>query len=171
MVALLTSKGESAILRRWNIVTGAEMSSFQMGMNKVSLAVFAKNNKMLVTGYRQEICVWNAEGDCWTRLTTINHPSHVCDVTRSGDVIAPAWGDSICFWRAHSGEKMGEYRGHTSPIESLHFSPQEDRLVSASHDGTLRNKTRSIVTFSWSHSSSRLRHVLSGWQTHRRGCR
>lgn len=137
IIALLTAEGEPATVKRWNIETGEEVSSSQIEMDEVRQAVFAKNNKMLVSGHDSKICVWNVEGDCWKLTTTIHQDWWAFDVTRTGDVIASGYQD-IYFWDARSGEKLGEYPGHTGGITSVAFSPQEDRLVSTSYDNTLR---------------------------------
>ena len=90
MVALLTSKSESAIVQCWDGKTGVEMSSLQIEMVEVEGAVFANNNKMLVTGHASdilimeignEIRVWNLEGGCWTLSTTIREDWNAFGVT------------------------------------------------------------------------------------------
>ena len=138
MVALVTSESESAIVQCWDSKTGVEMSSLQIKMEEVKGAVFANNNKMLVTRHFMKICVWKLEGDSWSRTTTINTGWIVFDVTRSGDLIASINYKDIHLWNAESGEQLAVYQGHTDPRMSLQFSFQGDRLVSTSHDKTLR---------------------------------
>jgi WD40 repeat protein len=41
-------------------------------------------------------------------------------------------------WDAHTGQEVHTLKGHTEPVTSVAFSPDGQRLVSASQDNTIK---------------------------------
>jgi WD40 repeat protein len=145
IAALITPfyRDKPTVVRYWNIDTGEDIKSLQITGYAYAVwrAAFAKKNTMLVTDHMNEIRVWDLEGDRATLTTAIHLPLAVdaFDVTRSGEVVVVGCDDfAIRLYDAQSGAKLAVYRGHNDYLWSLRFSPQGDRLVSTSHDGTTR---------------------------------
>ena len=46
--------------------------------------------------------------------------------------------DTVRIWDVESASEFTVIRGHTKPIEHVEFSPDGNRLLTASHDGTAR---------------------------------
>jgi WD40 repeat protein len=160
--ALFVSEDEPAVMKRWNIVTGDEVKSLRIATDEIYCTVFSKNNTVLITGHQNKICVWTLDDDTSSLSTTINGDWRVTaiDVTRSGDVIASGGDDGVIrLFDASSGDPLAVYRGHTQPITSVVFSPQEDRLVSTSRDETVRIWDTRKEAWSLSSSGS-MRHVV-----------
>jgi WD40 repeat protein len=154
--ALFVSEGEPAVVKRWNLETGDEVKSLQIAMDEIECAVFSKDNTVLLSGHEYKICVWSLDSDSPSLYTTIYGDwgeTWAIDVTRSGDVIASSGFDGVIRLFDASGAPLAIYHGHTTPLRSVVFSPQEDCLVSTSMDGTVRVwDTRKEA---WSLSNSR----------------
>jgi len=70
------------------------------------------------------------EGDIRAAPAIAIHPD--CNLAAIG------YGDEILIWDLRSGEQIAELKGHKHNVKSLAFSPDGERLVTGSLDGTVR---------------------------------
>jgi WD40 repeat protein len=127
---------DGAFVKYWNVNTGEELKFFPFTMEGIQHARFTKNNAILVTKHKEEIRIWNLDGDCSTLSMTIPSSIDAFDVLQSGDVVAGACRESgdhtIRFWDVNTGAKLATFHNFTS-MRSLQFSPQGDYLLSISY--------------------------------------
>jgi WD40 repeat protein/tetratricopeptide (TPR) repeat protein len=133
----------------WDTRSGAKLSEFGDQSEDLvrALALSTDGQRLLTGSYDKTATVWNAvNGVPIAKLT--GHESPVIAVALSasghravtGSGFMPGDGDaSVRLWDADSGQQLAVFRGHTSGVTSVGFvSESEDRVFSASSDGTVR---------------------------------
>ena len=100
---------------------------------------FSPNSKHFVTGAEGKTAtVWDVKTG--KPLRTIQHSGQVADVAYSpdGKWVASTNGKKVRIWEAGSGDEKWTLEGHTRGVHHLCFSPNGNRLATASEDQTLK---------------------------------
>jgi WD40 repeat protein/serine/threonine protein kinase len=137
--------GEPGEVKVWDAATGEELRSLKGHRRFVNAVAFGPDGKRLATlGRDNAVKVWDTQTG--QELMTLKVGSSVFgslafspDGTRlAGSNSRPAGrtfpntaGD-VTVWDAHTGNVLLSLRGHTTGVESITFSPDGKRLVSAS---------------------------------------
>ena len=84
----------------------------------------------------QDPAQWSLPEDAIARIGK----GYITDIKYSPDGTQLAVGSSIGIWlyNANTGDPLALLTGHTKPVTVIAFSPNGDKLVSGSYDGTLR---------------------------------
>jgi FOG: WD40 repeat len=103
-----------------------------------------EGTRLVCAGYGGQIIVadWQSGERLWENERFPRHSaaSRVASFSPSGDLlVTPYHEDSrrLVIWKAATGERLGELRGHTKAVTGITFTG-EQRLVSWSTDGTIR---------------------------------
>ncbi|KAF6264277.1 flagellar associated protein [Scenedesmus sp. NREL 46B-D3] len=101
-----------------------------MGPDQVSVAS---------VGLDKGIFLWDIRKDTPVRVVPDAHLHEITCVAinRAGTLIATGGADcAVKLWDFGSGRPVGMYAGHTSTVNKLQFSPDDNQLASVANDGT-----------------------------------
>jgi len=104
---------------------------------------FSENGKVLASGDSQgTIKIWNfAKGKCVKKLEKA-HPENGITWIRFNESLSIIYSSSFDkILKSHglkSAALMKEYKGHSGPISNFHLMEDDDRMLTASGDGTMR---------------------------------
>jgi len=135
--------GAKDTVRVWDAETGAEQEIFQHEDNVNALA-FSLDGRRIVSGASDEtVRVWDLMGSS-TQRGSHARDIHVNKVFLSPDgrrmATRPFGMDGLLvpIWDTESGRIQGFLRGHEGGVRSVAFSPDSQRIVTGSWDGTVR---------------------------------
>ncbi len=152
----LVSGGTDSTLCVWNVADGSELLRFEGHEKWVSSVVVTPDGRSVLSGSNDRTArVWNIETG--EELFAVSHPAPVWSVAVSpdgryfatgtgGEPDGPMWmlnikqsdDNRIRYWGMWAGKLRREMTGHTHVIKSLAFTPDTQRLLSGSFDGSLR---------------------------------
>ena len=82
-----------------------------------------------------------ATGRAGARIARLRYQPMVCALSPTGDRVVLGEGypsNAMYLYDAHTGELLGNLKGHENELKQAHFSPDGTRLVSAAYDRTAR---------------------------------
>jgi len=136
---LLMSRDENAIVRVWEVGTGACRHVFRADGFLTSSpkgTQVASHNRLL----GKEIVLWDVEkGVCIRRIS--GHNKGILGVAYSpqGDQIVSGGRDmTVRLWDVETGECRETMIGHTGDVKMVLFSPKGDHIASVGDDNTVR---------------------------------
>lgn len=139
---LLAAYGPHGVPRVWDTGTRSEFPTFTTERAK-SLA-FSPDGATLALGHRNSITLWNVTKTGMQERKMIHSNirpfNHVLLFSPDGKILLDAYWSgrsSLQLWAVDTGRSLGVLSGHTEPIETLVFSPDEKTLASGSQDGTV----------------------------------
>jgi WD40 repeat protein len=172
----IVSGGWDGTVKMWDAVRGDEILSLSGHKHNVACVRFSPDGKRIVSAsYDHTIKVWDAETGA-SLLTLTGHKGWVMSVAYSpnGDRIVSGSGGvdmqgkplpgEIKVWDAATGAALVTYTGHTGPIRSVEFSPDGQRIASASEDETVKvwdSATGAVLLSFEEHSGAVLRAAFS----------
>ncbi len=132
-------------LVKWNIETG---DYFQVlyeedSRTPINAAVFTADGQLAITGSEDgAISIWDVQGGKRIKRFTEGGNAKVLSVDVSNDPQAPLIASTstdrtILIWDME-GHIVHRLQGHTDWVNAVHFSPDGNRLLSASSDATWR---------------------------------
>jgi WD40 repeat-containing protein SMU1 len=104
---------------------------------------FSENGKVLASGDSEgTIKVWNfSKGKCVKKLEKA-HTEHGITCIRFNEGLSIVYSSSFDkVIKSHglkSASLLKEFKGHSGPVSEFHLMEDQDRMISASGDGTLR---------------------------------
>jgi WD40 repeat protein/serine/threonine protein kinase len=142
---LASGSGDSTV-RMWDVAAGLEIACLEPHhKGAVTSVVFSRDGNLLVSASEDRtVRVWEKSGDArtWKPLDPLSDPAGgVLSVAISPvKGLRLAWGGmdgNVKVWEQSTG-KTHVFRGHTSWVESVTFSPDGKYIASASRDGTVK---------------------------------
>ncbi len=158
---LLASESKSNNVRLWDMELGEEIDTFPSD-NVTGIIEFLPCGKYLSCCGKEDMIIWDIthrrpcedETNLYTltrfhieaRLSLPQECEYVEDPVFSscGKYLANngSWDQDlkifpICLFEVESGKHLVTFRGHTTDMQALAFSPDNKLLASASHDGTV----------------------------------
>eukprot|EP00879_Flechtneria_rotunda_P018994 GHRR01019941.1.p1 GENE.GHRR01019941.1~~GHRR01019941.1.p1 ORF type:complete len:160 (+),score=53.29 GHRR01019941.1:62-481(+) len=113
----------------WNIAA----AQAQPCQSRVQVSVIS-------VGLDKCVFTWDIRQDTPVRVIPDAHLHEItcCAVNRRGNLIATGGADcAVKLWDLKTGRLAGTYAGHTSTVNKLHFSPDDNQLASVANDGTM----------------------------------
>ena len=136
--SMLVSSSHDRSVRIWNTQTGDELRAFvgdEYGIAR--LAFNPRDSSLVIARIDHVLEFWNLEtGENLRTLETITGPL-VFNSTGSLLAVGTPVG-TIDVRSAKTGRHLYTLRGHTSRIISVAFSPNDQKIASASEDGSVR---------------------------------
>jgi WD40 repeat protein/serine/threonine protein kinase len=148
----IASASGDRTVKLWDAATGHELRSLTGHTDEVHGVAFSPDGQRLVSASKDKTSkVW--ETDTGEELLTLKgHQGQVESVTFSpdGQRLASAGArvsalphsntlpGAVKLWDAATGQELLTLKGHTGKVDSVTFSPDGQRLASASFDGTVK---------------------------------
>ncbi|KAI9057963.1 WD40 repeat-like protein [Trametes sanguinea] len=131
------SAGTLLRLRPWAEATEAPSGVLRQ---HVQDAVLSPDGQRIVAIDQQSIHLLDASsGDCVRTIRYESNVRRVVSVTRTADVFLTAEDDYMLYvWNANMGHVVRRLAGHSDTISAVLFTHDEQQVVSASWDGTIR---------------------------------
>lgn len=85
-----------------------------------------------------QIKTWNLQTQKWHQFNTSAVNDYWTALSSDGKVLASSGENTIHLWDVASGKLLRTLEGHNQRVISLAFSPDGQRLASASYDGTIK---------------------------------
>jgi WD40 repeat protein len=142
--SLEAGQNERAEVIVWDAQTGQQLFALQGHRRFVNSVAYSPDGKRLATLSRDNtVKVWDAQTGQELLTLTAGAIGSGCVVFSpdskrlassnklSGDIIAPPGAGEVKVWDAQTGEELLTFKGHTSHISSIVFSPDGKRVASA----------------------------------------
>ena len=144
----IVSGSKDNTVRAWDVVLGEEIAELPVDRQSDSLSiVFSPCGKLIAGELDNEIRLWST--DDFTTVRVIPQKEvyrRTCPLTFSAcsKYLAGAtwwhkgWENlAVRIWDISSGEQIHEFRGHTSLVQSMAFSPDSTMLATGCGNGTI----------------------------------
>ena len=138
---LLATGGSDGLLRllRWPVAANRQLATF--GSEIRAVAVTADGSRTVTGGADQTVRVFdNARGEQRHSLTNPAGPVTSIAVAHGDSPLAAAGSDqgAVTFWDVREGKAAGSLTGHQGAVRALRFTADNQRLLTAGADGTVR---------------------------------
>ena len=138
---LLATGGSDGLLRLlcWPVAANRQLAGF--GGEVRAVAVTADGSRTVAGSADQTIRVFNNKsGEQRHSLTNPAGPIAAIAVAHGDSPLAAAGSDQgvITFWDVREGKAAGSLAGHQGAVRSLRFAADNQRLITAGADGTVR---------------------------------
>jgi WD40 repeat protein len=131
--------GTDRAIRFWNPQTGDTLRALRAHASAVvDVAFNAGGTRLLSVAKDGTVRLWDVAAATSTAVTGAAGASVACFTPDGTRIAAGGAEPAIRIIDVATGRAVARLHGHTGRILSLESSPQHDRLVSASFDGTLR---------------------------------
>jgi len=130
--------GLGKTVRLWSVIDSRSVCAWKIGSIVYSLA-FSPDGKLVACGSENSIHLFDTEAKTYivTWQTAVLGNIHSICFHPDGQMFATAGSmGRIHFLSLESKRLVGSIRDHTAPLTSISFSPDGERLLSASCDGT-----------------------------------
>ncbi len=124
----------------WDLQSQQAVTQLHADSDAVYAVQFSPNDRILaVAGYEGKVKLWTVPD--WKPHGTLTSNSTISDISFSPDstTLAATGYTSIHLWTVDIGENIVTLTGHTDWVRTTIFSPDGNRLISSSADGTVRN--------------------------------
>jgi WD40 repeat protein len=123
----------------YDVTSGQPALDWRGHTGVVTSIFFSEDGKYLVSGSADAtVRLWDAATGAQLRDFSVEGGIVGVAFSRKGRIAAGGHDRTLYVWSAATGELVQKMRGHLDDINSVAFSPDGDRLVSASADGTIK---------------------------------
>ena len=135
---LFATASEDGTAKVWNLEDGKLIADLIVRTAGVWTIDFSPNGKNIVTGTGDNQCiVWDiASASIVYQKKTKG--TYVTKYSNNGDRIISSSYNKIIVWDAKSGDSLLSFGGHSDWITTASFSNAEEKIVTASMDGTVK---------------------------------
>lgn len=138
----LASGGRDRLVALWRISDGKLIETFRGHRRRITSVLFReRHHQLLSASVDGTVRSWpldsaGGEGGVVVRAPTIVRAA----LSPDQSLVAASIGDGgLQLWRLRRAPKPPSASGHASPINGVAFFPDDDKLLSAGSDGTLRS--------------------------------
>lgn len=91
-------------------------------------------------GLDKGVFFWDVRQEAPIRVVPNAHLHEItcCAINAQGSLVATGGADcTVKVWELQSGKSLGSFAGHTSTVNKLQFSPDDNQLASVADDGSM----------------------------------
>lgn len=132
--------GDDFSVRVWNLDTKKELQAFRGHTLPVTGVAFTPDGKRVVSCSRDSsVRLWSIEGADEIRRFDGHQAEALClAVSSHGSWVASGgWGAAL-LWDLETGQFLKRFDGHHGNVVAVAFSPDNNTLLTAGHDGSIR---------------------------------
>ncbi|KAJ2080852.1 Serine/threonine-protein kinase smu1 [Coemansia sp. RSA 988] len=146
----LVTGSADGFIELWNCMTGkiANELKYQaegalmMMEGAVTALSFSRSGEFICSGSSDgKLKIWKASSGTSVKRFSAAHSETITCVAFSDDdteILSGGFDNVLRIHGLKSGKMLKEFRGHTAPVNSVIFSTDMSRIISASEDGTVR---------------------------------
>jgi WD40 repeat protein/DNA-binding SARP family transcriptional activator len=134
----LVTSSYDGTLRIWDLASGTEEASLDIGIDAFGLG-FSADDRYLLAGTRSSIRVWDA-----TDLEELDplegHEDWIQALAfgRDGMVASVSFDGTTRIWDIEARRELARMRGHSGPVVGVAFSPDGTTVATSGMDGTTK---------------------------------
>jgi len=122
----------------WRVGDQQLLGSLQIALDINSIAL-ARGGRMLAVASDDAIQLWQIDPtEPSEQQYTIEARAQRIVFANNGELLASTWNSTVQIWNVQNGALLHTLTGHTDTIHSIVFSHDGRKLLSGSHDGTVR---------------------------------
>ena len=140
-------------VRLWHLATGELKTTLIGHAQGVTSVAFHPDGKILVSGSKNTICVWDVTSG--TYITTLPEGAGSVVFSSDGHQLASSREGSVVLWDALSLDRRLTLTGHLARVSAIAFSPDSRTLASGNWD----RKVRLWDTATGNHITTLIGHV------------
>lgn len=124
--------------RVWDASTGKTLAVLSGHSSSVNAAQFSPDGSRIVTGSMDDTArLWNAQTFALMATLKQTDSVQIAQFSPDGSKLATNFGNSARLWNGMTGAPIAVL-SHTAYVDDVAFSPDGRRIVTASHDNTVR---------------------------------
>lgn len=153
--------GKDGIVRLFDLNTKLESSAWDAKQSELNCATFSDDDRHIATaGDDGTVCVWEASTGKLAQQFQA-HAGRVYKVLFVSDDTLVTCGNepTIRLWKWATGAPVGVLEGHAKSVQSIALSGDQQRLASASDDGTTRVWDVDKIRLAWQSTDVHSRNV------------
>ena len=148
---IITASRDRSILR-WDLRLGQRNAALTQRMGGInSIVLMPDNSQVLSVGQEKRVSFWELREPSPLQWIDVGSEQMCVCRTSDGALFATGGGDhKVRVWHFESAKLVAEGIGHSRPIISLRFSPDDKQLVSVGVDGSVllwNDIDGSVLTF------------------------
>jgi WD40 repeat protein/serine/threonine protein kinase len=123
----------------WSTRSWKDRTTLRGHENEIWSTAFGSGGSRVITASDDgTVRIWDLETRA--EILRLEHRTKVSSarLSRDGERVATSSGREAHVWDARTRERLFDLRGHDGSVNSVEFSPDGRRLVTASYDGTVR---------------------------------
>lgn len=157
--SFIFSGGADAVLRKWDLASGARVWEFRGSMGPITAcAIFPGERRVVSGGYDGALRVWDAGGSGMERMLGGGSETIACcAVSPDGKfIVSGATGGKLEIWNARTGELQHSIDAHGGVVRGCAVSPDAAALASVGSEGSVKlwdpatgEETRALAQVEW----------------------
>ena len=135
----LISGGEDGLIKLWGVESGILLKNFiEHGSHIINVMFIPDKTKFVSARSGGAIKLWDIATGAMLKSNTDSSVINHAVFNHNGEQLACSFDETLKILRASTLLVLKTLKGHTKPITSICFSPNDEQIISAAEDNTIR---------------------------------